>query len=106
MDYIILKELGAPLLWDGHWFLERINLLYLLDAIVDFSQNHMDNKKLEVHLLIYLLNLRKIKSILLSNKYNIDLITSIIKRILKSAYIPDKYKTIIKNLINKMRFIN
>ena len=35
-----------------------------------------------------------------------DLITSIIKRILKSAYIPDKYKTIIKNLINKMRFIN
>ena len=84
----------------------KINLLYLLDAIVDFSQNHMDNKKLEVHLLIYLLNLRKIKSILLSNKYNMDLITSIIKRILKSAYIPDKYKTIIKNLINKMRFIN
>ena len=35
-----------------------------------------------------------------------DLINSIIKRILKSAYINDKYKTIIKNLINKIIFIN
>ena len=84
----------------------KINLLYLLDAIVDFSQNHINNKKLEVHLLIYFLNMRKIKRILASNKYNMDLITSIIKRILKSSYITEKYKTIIKNLINKMQLIN
>jgi glycosyltransferase involved in cell wall biosynthesis len=83
----------------------KINLLYLLDAIVDFSQNHINNKKLEVHLLIYYLKLRNIKRTLTSNKYNSDLINSIINRILNSKYIPEQYKIIIRKLTKKMNLI-
>ena len=82
------------------------NLLYLLDIIVDFSQNNINNKKLEVHLLIYYLNLRNTKRIITSNKYNMDLIISIIKRILNSAYVSEKHKSIIKNIVKQRKFIN
>jgi hypothetical protein len=82
------------------------NLLYLLDIIVDFSQNNINNKKLEVHLLIYYLNLRNTKRIITSNKYNMDLIISIIKRILNSAYVSEKHKSIIKDIVKQRKFIN
>lgn len=77
-----------------------------MDIIVDFSQNNINNKKLEVHLLIYYLNLRNTKRIITSNKYNMDLIISIIKRILNSAYVSEKHKSIIKDIVKQRKFIN
>lgn len=81
------------------------NLLYLLDIVIDFSQNNINNKKLVVHLIIYFLTLKNIKRTLISNDYNMKLIISCIKRILNSKNISDKYKTIVKNVVKKCKFI-
>ena len=81
------------------------NLLYLLDIVIDFSQNNINNKKLVVHLIIYYLTLKNVKRTLTSNDYNMELIISCIKRVLNSKYISSKYKAIVRKVIKKITFI-
>jgi glycosyltransferase involved in cell wall biosynthesis len=52
------------------------NILYLIDVVIDFSQDNSINKKLAVHLIIYFLKLRRVKRFLTSNEYNFNLINS------------------------------
>ena len=81
------------------------NILYLIDAIIDFSRNYLNNKKLASHIIIYFLKLRRVTKTLTSNEYNIKLITSCIKRILNSPYINSIHKSEIKMIVKKMEFI-
>ena len=81
------------------------NILYLIDAIIDFSLDYEKNKKLAAYIIIYFLKLGNAKRTLISNKYNIELITSCIKRILNSPYISNIHKNEIKKIVNKMTYI-
>ena len=81
------------------------NILYLIDAIIDFSRNYLNNKKLASHIIIYFLKLRRVTKTLTSNEYNIKLITSCIKRILNSPYINNIHKNEIRMIVKKMEFI-
>ena len=51
----------------------NINLLYLLDIVIDFSQNNVNNKKLAVYLMIYYLNIKRVLRTFSSNKNYINL---------------------------------
>ena len=79
--------------------------MYLIDAIIDFSLDYETNKKLAAYIIIYFLKLGNAKRTLISNKYNIELITSCIKRILNSPYISNIHKNEIKKIVNKMTYI-
>ena len=81
------------------------NILYLIDAIIDFSLNYEKNKKLSAYIIIYFIKLGNAKRALTSNKYNIELITSCIKRILNSQYISIIHKNEIKKIVKTMKFI-
>lgn len=83
----------------------NINILYLLDIVIDFAQNNVNNKKLASHLGIYYFKLRKMKQSLTSNRYYIELFISCIKRILKSDYISETHKNQIKKLIKQLNLI-
>ena len=81
------------------------NILYLLDMVIDFSRNNVNNKKLAAHMMIYFLQIPKVDLTLTSNKYNIQLINSCIKRVLISKYISEENKKIIKNITKGLNFI-
>ena len=78
------------------------NILYLIDAVIDFSQNNSINKKLAVHMIIYFLKLRRVKANLTSKKYNFKLINSCLKRLLNSPKVSDNYKIVIRNLAKRI----
>jgi glycosyltransferase involved in cell wall biosynthesis len=82
------------------------NLLYLIDAVFDFSQNSKINKKLVSHLIINLLQKKNIQKTLSSNNNNMKLIISCIKRIINSQYISNSYKHKIKRIIKNFQFIS
>ena len=81
------------------------NILYLIDVVIDFSQNNENNKKLAAHIIIYILKLKRIKQTLTAKKYNMELIISCIKRVLNSEYISNNYKNEIRNIIKRLAFI-
>lgn len=78
------------------------NILYLIDVVIDFSQDNSINKKLASHLLIYFLKLRRVKRNLTSNKYNFNIINSCLKRVLNSPKVSDNYKIVIRNLAKRI----
>jgi len=78
------------------------NILYLLDVVIDFSQNNPINKKLAVYMIIYFLKLRKVKRNLTTNKYNFKLINSCLKRLLSSPKFSETHKNEIRNLAKRL----
>ena len=87
----------------GYMKVSRItNILYLIDAVIDFSQNNSINKKLAVHMIIYFLKLRRVKANLTSKKYNFKLINSCLKRLLNSPKVSETYKNEISNLAKRI----
>jgi hypothetical protein len=100
-----IQRIGSAVSIGRHKVRRNTNLLYLLDVIIDFAQNNENNKKLAAYLVIYYLNLKRVKRTLTSNKYNMELINSCIKRILNSKYISEKHKTQIKNIVKRLKYI-
>ena len=100
-----LERLGSGVSLGWFKVPRNINLLYLIDIVIDFSQNNINNKKLAIHLVIYYLNLRKIERTLASNKYNMKLIISCIQRILNSKYTSENNKIFIKNIAKRLKFM-
>ena len=100
-----IERIGSAVSIGRHKVRRNTNLLYLLDVIIDFAQNNENNKKLAAYLVIYYLNLKRVKRTLTSNKYNMELINSCIKRILNSKYISEKHKTQIKNIVKRVKYI-
>ena len=83
----------------------NINLLYLIDIVIDFSLNNVNNKKLAAYLIIYYLKLRRIKRTLTSSKYYMDLFISCLRRVFNSTYISGNNKNEIRNILQKHKYI-
>ena len=83
----------------------RNNILYLIDGVIDFSLNNINNKKLSAFLMIYFLNLGRINNILNNNNDNKKIFISCINRILNSSYISDIYKNEIQKLVKKHKLV-
>ena len=81
------------------------NILYLIDTVIDFSLNNINNKKLPAFLMIYFLKLRTLKNILTKNKKNMKIFISCLRRILNSNHIPQNHKAEIQKLIKMHKFI-
>ena len=77
----------------------------MIDSVIDFSLNNINNKKLPAFLMIYFLKLRTFKNIITKNQNNMKIFISCIRRILNSAYIPQNHKEEIQKLIKKHEFI-
>ena len=83
----------------------NINILYLLDVVIDFSQNNEYNKKLAAYLGIYYFKLKRVHKTLTSNKYNLELFISCLKRILSSKYISEIYKNEILIITKNIKYL-
>lgn len=81
------------------------NILYLVDIVIDFSLNYINNKKLASYLVIYYFKLKRFEQTLLSSKYNMDLFISCIRRVLNSTYISENNKKEIRSNLKKFKFI-
>jgi glycosyltransferase involved in cell wall biosynthesis len=79
--------------------------IYFLDAAIDFVQEVVENKKLLVYLMVYLLNRPKLKEALDLSDYTKKLFISCIDRVLKQKLISDSYKDEIKKRVKKLNFL-
>ena len=79
------------------------NLLYLIDAITEFSQQNHHNKKLEVNVMIQLLKINGLKKYLDSNNDKKELIISCLQKIMNSTYTSEIDKNRIKHLFNNIK---
>ena len=85
--------------------LNRLYYLYFIDTAVDFTRNTFENKKILVHLILYMINKPQIEETLNINKCK-NLFNSILNRILSCPYISQEDKNIIRNQSSKFNFIN
>ena len=83
-----------------------INLLYLIDIVIDFSLNTINNKKLAAYLIIYYLHLRNTKKLLTSSTTYMNLFISCLRRVFNSTYISDYNKNEIRSIIKNLKYIN
>ena len=102
----IKRKESASSIW-GQYNEMNKSFLYLLDIVIDFSRNLIENKKIIVFLVIYLLNRYNLAETLNQKEYYKQLCISCINRILCSKYINKKSKLKIKILATKkLDFIN
>ena len=78
---------------------------YFLDAAIDFAQETVENKKLLVYVMVYLLDRKKLKEALDLSEYTKNLFISCIDRVLKQKLISDSYKEEIKKRVKKLNFL-
>jgi len=83
----------------------NINVLYLMDIVIDFSNSNIKNKKLAVYLLIYFIQLKGIKKLIYKSEYYTNLFISCFHRILKSTYVSREYKKQITQLVRNLKII-
>ena len=80
--------------------------LYILDALIDFTQELPKNKKILVNYIIFLFRDDYLKEALNKNKYNYNLFISCLERILNCKYISDYNKYKIRKRGKSLSFIN
>jgi glycosyltransferase involved in cell wall biosynthesis len=80
--------------------------LYILDALIDFTQDLPKNKKILVNFILYLFKDNYLKEALNKNKYNYNLFISCLERILNCKYISDYHKNKIRKRGKSLSFIN
>ena len=85
---------------------EDIYNLYLLDAAIDFTLDFVENKKILVHLIVFLLSRNSLKDTLNYSEEIKNLFISCLDRILKMKNISEEHKNIIKDMGKKLSFIN
>lgn len=83
-----------------------INHLYILDVMIDFSQNLFKNKIILYKYLEFLLRNRNLKTILYSSDYINKTFISCLDRIFNCIYISSKNKTELKRIGKSLKFIN
>ena len=79
-----------------------ICILYFVDISIDFTRKTLENSKLLVYLITFLMQLPEFKSVYNSNEYNKKLIKSCIDRILNNKYISSEYKNEIRKRALKL----
>ena len=102
----IKREKSASNIW-GDFHEMNKSILYLLEIVIEFSKDIIENKKIIVFLVIHLLFRKKLKETLsISEKYK-ELIFSCLNKILCSNYFSSKDKKKIKQIASrKLAFFN
>ena len=85
---------------------EDIYNLYLLDAAIDFVIDNIENKKILVNLIYFLLSRNSLKDTLASSKEIKDLFISCLDKILKMKNISNENKNIIRKKGKNLSFID
>lgn len=80
--------------------------LYLTDVAIDFAKDTVDNKKIIVYLITYLLEQKELEKTLKIDEFHYNLFISCLKRTFESKFISDEHKQEIKNRIKKLKYIN
>jgi len=96
----IKREQSASNIWGKYNEMNK-SILYLLDIVIDFSRNKIENRKIIVFLVIHLLNRYQLLETLNQNEDYKNLIFSCLNRILCSKYILTISKLKIKMLAEK-----
>ena len=93
--------------WISLWDVENNKyMIYVLDVVIDFTRETIENKKLLVYLIIYLFNQSRMEKTLESNEYIYKLFISCLDRILDSKYISDEYKNEIRKRGRDLEYID
>ena len=85
---------------------EDIYNIYLLDAVVDFVQDTVENKKILVHLIVFLLKRNSLKETLKSNSNANNIFLSCLDKVLKMNNITKEHKKEISNIGKNLEFID
>lgn len=102
----IKRKESASNIWGKYNEMNK-SFLYLLDIVIDFSRDLIENKKIIVFLVIYLLNRYKLEETLSQNENYMKIFNSCLNRILCSNYFSPKSKMKIKILAtNKLSSFN
>ena len=84
---------------------EDIYNIYLLDAVIDFVQDIVENKKILVHLIVFLLKRNSLKETLKNKNVN-SIFLSCLDKVLKMNNITKEHKKEISNIGRNLDFIN
>ena len=79
--------------------------LYFIDTVIEFDRNSFQNRKLLVHLIIYLLEKKNIKKLMENNVFNKNFFISCIGKILSIRYISSEDKEEIRKREIKLNFL-
>ena len=79
--------------------------LYFIDTVIEFDRNSFQNRKLLVHLIIYLLEKKNIKKLMENNVFNKNFFISCIGKILSIRYISSEDKEEIRKRAIKLNFL-
>ena len=79
--------------------------IYIYDAMIDFSLNLANNKKVLVNYIIFILENKYLKNALTSNEYNNKLFISCLDRVFNCSLISDEYKDEIRKRVKNLDFI-
>ena len=82
-----------------------ICLIYIYDAMIDFSLNLVSNKKVLVNYIIFIFKNSYLKDALNSNEYNHNLFISCLDRVFNCSLISDEYKNEIRKRGKELDFI-
>ena len=101
--YIIRKGSSSRTQWDK--VVEVLNYLFVLDILIDFSQELPKNKKILVNLVNWLMNRSLLKDGLNRTEYNYKTFISCLDRILNCKYISEELKNEVRIRGKKLDFI-
>ena len=79
--------------------------IYLFDAMIDFSLNLANNKKVLVNFILFILNNRYLRDALNSDDYNNNLFISCLDRFFNCSLISDEHKNLVVKRVKYLSFI-
>ena len=102
--YVDRENSSAKLQKEEAVYIERY--IYMLDAMIDFTQKLPKNKKVLVNFTLFIFGKEYLKEALNRKEYNYDLFISCLERILKCKYISEYHKKEIRKRGKSLSFIN
>ena len=80
--------------------------IYIFDAMIDFSLNLVNNKKVLINYILYILNNKYIKDAVYSNDYNYNLFISCLDRFFNCSHISNEYKDLVRKKGKNLHFLD
>jgi len=77
----------------------------ILDIVIEFSRNVIENKKILVNYIIYFFRRKNLKALIFANKNNYKTFFSCLDRILNCKYISLENKNQIRSIGKNLKFI-
>ena len=85
--------------------IDFFNLLFILDSLIEFSQDLPNNKKVLVNYILFLSRHKYMKDALNRDEFNNKTLISCLDRILNCKYISDELKNEVRIRFKKFDFI-